>query len=333
MFIWILAIGLTVLLLGISAWTHSDAIGTMAASLTQKDKDTRPVLWWYVDDVESNARQWLDFGNRDSRAANEPYLEVCWKRAQELWGQAFRLERITGRKELMRLLGSSSSSSSSSRAILAAWPTVDTCPPALWMPWCRATVLSTQGGLWMDGSVLPFAGTGPSLQSRVQPHSILAFGVDPDAGAGDAAAGTAAPGRSAGWARAPEDPTWTAQARALTDQVVAGPSAWTAFETDRILQWLWSQSHTGKHMPIDRSAEISRDRCGRRLELETLLTESVWPGGDETRGEWVPWPRGRDELTRASPYGWFLRSSAAQIQEGSYVWSQWSHPTNTKERP
>jgi len=301
---WISAIGITVMLIVVFA--RSEGFQTKFAS-----DDPRPVIWWYVDDVESNGRQWLDFGNRDTRDSNEPYLEICWERAQKLWGNEFRLERITGRKEMLQRIGMTRS---------FTW--VDTCPPALWMPWCRATILSRFGGLWLDGSVLPFDSS--SLLSRVAPHETLAFGTDSDAATGE----EGCPGLSAGWARAPGDAVWTAQAHALADYIHRG--AWTAFETDGGMRVLWSQTKTA--VPIDRSAEISRDKYGRRLELETLLTETVWEGGAETRGAWVPWPRGRDELTRASPYGWFLRSSAEQIRNSDYVWARWARSETVPQR-
>ena len=296
---WMLAIGITVMLVVVFAR------GEGFRSVAKLVDDSRPVLWWYVDDVESNARQWLDFGNRDTRDSNEPYLEICWERAQKLWGGEFRLERITGRKEMLERI------EPTARSI--PWTTADTCPAGLWMPWCRATLLSRFGGLWLDGSVLPFESS--SLLSRVKPHDTLAFGVDSNAG-------TDCPGLSAGWARAPGDAVWTAQARALTDYILGG--SWTAFETDGGMCALWSHAKTGKEIPIDRSAEISRDKYGRRLELETLLTETVWEGGPEARGAWVPWPRGRDGLVRASPYGWFLRSSVEQIHASDYVWARWA---------
>ena len=295
--------GFTVFLL-MSAWIHRDMLKSAVQAIGYKSKDVRPVLWWYVDDVESNARQWLDFGNRDSREPNEPYLEICWDRANKLWGREFQLTRIVGRKQLLKSLNTKSFS----------WPTVNTCPPSLWMAWSRASLLSEFGGLWMDGSVLPFSTEENTLLARVEPHAALAFGTDSDSRQGGE------PGSSAGWARAAGDSTWTAQANMLTSQINAGPETWTAFLANGGIRRMWSDTN----IQIDRSAEISRDKFGRRLELETLLTESVWNDGTEANGLWVPWPRGRDELTRASTYGWFLRSSAAQIFDGNYLWAQWA---------
>lgn len=297
---WILTAGAIVVVLG-SAYAVRNQVNDMMTGAQREPP--LPRIWWYVDDSQVNARQWLDWGDRSTREPNEPYLKICQARAQMLWGRVFDVQPVIGRAEAFRLLG---------------YSVPHSVPPALFMAWCRAAFLSKHGGLWLDGSVLPMAG-GEELQERLRGRSVLAFGVDPDEKLATAAAVAPMAGLAAGWAATPGQPVWSRMESALRALIDQGAPTWSAVVARRALRQLW-ESDT----PVDRSAEISRDKYGRRLELDTLLGQTDWPDGSTEGGLWVPFPDGRDGLERASPWLWFLRMSPEQIRESEFVWAKWA---------
>ena len=268
-------------------------------------------LWWIVDNSQVNSRQWLDFGNRDTRQPNEPYLAICLDRARSVLGSDFDVRPLIGRDAVYRALGLS---------------TEDFCikqrniPPALWMAWCRASLLSRFGGLWMDGSVLVLPAAA-GLKAYLDPVKapVLTFGTD--AAENLSSVEVPAAGASTGWAAAPHHPMWSGLERDLIALIDQGPPSWSAPEARQALRTLWDKHCVGM-TAVDRGIEVGRDRYGRRLELETLLGETEWTTGSTEGGMWVIFPDGRDGLDRASPWLWFTRLSKSQIAESNFVWAK-----------
>jgi len=306
---WILMVGMIVLVLGSAYAVRNQINGMMGVGVDGRKKEKRPVIWWYVDDSQVNARQWLDWGNRATREPNEPYLKICQARAQMMWGQEFEVVPVIGRAAALGSLDGVPAGA-------------ERCPPALFMPWCRAAFLRKHGGLWLDGSVLPMC-SGAELQSRLSGVDVLAFGVDPDEKLATAASIAPMAGLSAGWAAAPGSAVWSDMERSLAGLIAQGDQSWSAPTARRSVRLLWDQ-HCAGRMRVDRAAEVSRDKYGRRLELDTLLGQTDWPDGTTDGGLWVPLPDGRDSLERASPWLWFLRLSADQIRKSEFVWARWA---------
>jgi len=270
-------------------------------------------IWWVVDNSQVNARQWLDFGNRSTREPNEPYLKLCLERARETLGSDFDIQPLIGRDAVYHLLGSSEDFCTKQRSI----------PPALWLPWCRATLLSRFGGLWMDGSVLVLP-SALGLKERLKGQPVLMFGTD---AAENLASPTAAAGSSVGWAEAPHHPMWAGLERDLNGLIEQGPPSWSAVEARRGLRTLW-EKHCSGMTKVDRVVEVGRDQYGRRLELEILLGSNEWDDVDDVDGfdggMWVIFPDGRDGVERASPWLWFTRLSVPQILESKFVWAKFA---------
>ena len=315
---WIYALGIAVLVLGTAYGVREQVKGLLGFSDTAAALGAaggKPTIWWYVDDSQANAREWLDWGNRSTREPNEPYLKLCQARALALWGDSFTITPVIGRPAAILLL---------QEAKIDIPADVMRTPPALWMPWCRAAFLSARGGLWLDGSVLPLSsGRGVALRDRCIGRDALTFGTDPDEGLSDNKGSLAAAGLSAGWAAAPGHPVWRGLLRDVSALIAEGAQSWSAPEARRSLRYLWDK-HCSGTVTVDRKAEVSRDRFGRRLELETLLGETEWSDGSIAGGLWVPLPDGRDGLERASPYLWFTRMSVDQIRESEFVWARWA---------
>lgn len=305
---WILTAGLAVIILG-TVYGIRNQISDMAnpSGLGPKGK-----LWWYVDDSQANTKEWLSFEDRATREPNAPYLKLCLRRAHHLWSADFDIVPIVGRRAAIAHLAG--------KTAIPEGAESSACPPALWMAWCQSAFLAANGGLWMDGSVLPI-GSGAELASRLRRHTILTFGADPDEDLVSAEQTAPAAGRSAGWAATPGHPMWTGLARDTADTIALGPQSWSSFEARRALRFLWDK-HCSGVTSIDRKAEVSRDRFGKRLEHEDLFDTTEWQTGSTEGGLWVPLPFGRDGLERASKWLWFTRMSEQQIVESDFVWSR-----------
>lgn len=311
---WIYALGIAVLVLGVAYGVRNqvrDLLGFGGHAVALGAAGGRPTIWWYVDDSQVNAREWLDWENRSTREANEPYLKICQARAMALWGDSFVIEPVIGRAAAIRHLQDAGVPADAVKA-----------PPALWMPWCRAAFLAKFGGLWLDGSVLP-VGSGVDLRDRCIGRDAMMFGTDAEEGLSDTRGSLAAAGLSAGWAATPGHPVWRGLERDLRALIEEGAQSWSAPEARRSLRYLWDK-HCSGVVSVDRKAEVSRDQYGRRLELDTLLGETDWPTGTREGGLWVPLPEGRDGLERASPWLWFTRMSVEQIRESDFVWARWA---------
>jgi hypothetical protein len=314
---WILAVAIVVLALGVLWGVRNQINGMIGVGGGVGGVGTRPVVWWYVDDGQVNSREWLDWAARSTQEPNEPYLKICQARAMDRWGKEFQVEPVIGRVAALARLGVGSEGGPSIPAGM-----INT-PPYLWMNWCRAMFLSRLGGLWIDGSVLP-VGSGSELLSRLAGADALTFGTDPDEGLGAPTGSIAAANLAAGWAAVPGHPVWTALAADLTALAGEGAQSWGAPEARRSLRTLWDRHFSGV-VRVDREAEVSRDRYGVRLELDTLLGQTDWPTGSKERGLWVPLPEGRDGMERASPWLWFTRLSVEQIRESGFLWAQWAN--------
>jgi hypothetical protein len=326
---WILVLGIIVVALGVAYGVRNQINGMLGfgGPVALGGVGGKPTIWWFVDDSQVNARQWLDWGERSTREPNEPYLKLCLEKARAAWGQDFVVEPIIGRVAALRRLEEGRAALPSefkgpAEEGLKIPLEADRCPPDLWMPWCRATFLATFGGLWMDGSVLPM-GSGSDLRSRIVGADALTFGSDPDEGLSAAEETMPAAGRSAGWAAVPMHPVWAGMAKDLTALISEGDQSWGAPEARRALRRLWDR-HCSGVVRVDRKAEVSRDRYGRRLELDTLLGGTEWVDGSLDGGLWVPLPDGRHELERATHWNWFCRLSEDQIRESDFVWARWA---------
>jgi len=325
--LWILALGSVVVVIG-TVWgirmgSSSNHLQSFSVPLSLNSH--KPRIWWHVDDSQTNTREWLDWGNRETVEPNEPYLRLCLKRARQLWSDDFEIVPLIGRDAVvdrLRHIGGT-------RAVKipAGW---DEVPPYLWMAWARAALLAAEGGLWLDGSVLPWSDS-ISLWQRTEGLATAAstatattaavFGYD---SAESRASSAAAAGSSAGWAATSGHPVWMGLAHDIGSLIGAGAPSWSSPEARRALRTLWDRHCSGGSVAVDRTAEISRDKYGRRLELDTLLGATEWSAGSTGDGLWIPLPDGRDSLERTIPFQWFLRMDEQQIRESDFVWARWA---------
>jgi hypothetical protein len=312
MMLWFLYLGVLLLVLG-------GILYFIRSTNTKTASDSRPVIWWYVDDGEANTKSWASFEDRGTYDPIEPYLSLCLDRARRLWGQEWNIRPIIGRRAALALL----TSDADDKKLKKIEPPHDVIrtPPALWMAWFRTTLLAQRGGLWLDGSVIPLC-SGSTLLQRVS-DTVLTFGSDPDEALSTAAlTGPQSPaaGNSAGWAAAPGHPMWSGLSTAIAAVVAAGPPSWSAFDARRSMRKLWD-THCASVTQIDRKAEVSRTPYGRRLNYVDLFDRTE-VDVDITEALWCPLPNGRDALERATPYLWFTRLSKEQIMESDFWWAK-----------
>lgn len=280
----------------------------------------KPTIWWYVDDSQSNTKEWMSFEDRATRMPTEPYLKVCLKKAQAMWSSEFTVVPVIGRDAAIEHLKKAGANIPDGAMIV---------PPHLWMAWARCAFLAHLGGLWLDGSALP-VGSGVELRRRLMNDSVLTFGADADeelaaslVNEKDGGEGSPAAGRSAGWASVPGHPMWMGLANDIGAVIQAGDQSWSSFEARRSLRFLWDK-HCSGMTRVDRKAEVSRDMYGKRLNYEDLFEKTEWPTGSVAGGLWVPLPNGREKLEMASPFLWFTRLSEAQIAESDFLWAKFA---------
>ena len=280
-------------------------------------------IWWYVDDYDVNTKQWTSFEDRTTRDVNEPFLDVCLRKATQLWSSEFIIVPIRGRVAAIQLLKEHGEGFLIPDGVMRT-------PPQLWMAWLRSTMLAHVGGLWLDGSVLPLS-TGNALKRRLNSDVIL-FGNDSDNESAAAQEDTlSVPGQSAGWSARPGHPFWNGLSRKISAIVNYGDTSWSSFETRRLLAklWLQGQGQGQGQVTHDTDAEVSHTIYGKKINYSDLFERSDIVGLNLTKSLWLPLPYGRDKLEIASAYLWFTRMSEEQITESSFVWAQLAN-TNTQ---
>jgi hypothetical protein len=153
----------------------------------------------------------------------------------------------------------------------------------------------------------------------------MTFGADADEELAAAVQeeGGPAGGRSAGWALKAGHPMWVGLTKDIGAVIQEGDQSRSSFEARRSLRYLWDK-HCSGMTRVDRVAEISRDRYGKRLNYEDLFEKTTWVNGTTKGGLWVPLPDGRDKLERASAFLWFTRLSESQIRESEFLWAKFA---------
>ena len=266
---------------------------------------TKPNLYWFCDS-SINARQWNDFGSRNSNKPNKGYLEVALGRAIETQPE-FNVIPIIGREELYSHL-----------------PNLDRgaleLPPKLWREFVIANLLAAKGGLVMDGdSTLCL---GPSFY-RLLRNDAITFGINPDeALASPITAVAPGPAPYVGWSRAPNHPAWLTAAKFYNDLVARGPTSWSAAIARRANQVVWEKQKT-LGCVVMRGPDGGRLPNGKLRQLEDIFGTKEDPWSDILPGV-VYLPYDGEDLSRRYEFNWFLRLSPDQLRESNIVWSKLS---------
>lgn len=273
----------------------------------------RPNLWWFVDD-EINARNWWDFGARNSKQPNRGYLQIALDVVKKTQGVDFSIHPLIGRDQVTAVL----------RAAGAKVPKeVNALPATLWRQWAIANLAAYKGGLVMVGDSTLCV--GPSFGPVTKNYSAAVFGIFPEeirANAYDVPGSVQPPAPWVAWANGPNQTAWMTAASEWTRLVGAGPTGWTAAEIRKKSLSIWTLQVVKdiSHIP---EADGGRRLDGYERNLEDLLGR-VTDSEDEIQtlpSSVLYVPMDGDRLVRSAEYAWFVRMSPQQILESPFAWA------------
>ena len=270
----------------------------------------RPSLTWFCDS-EMNARDWLDFGARNTEELNRGYLQVSLEALRATQAKDFAIHILAGRDAILA-------------AIPRADPQAKQLPPALFRMWALANLCLERGGLVMDGTSTLCV--GPSFADRLQGVEAATFGVNPDEPVANPTTALAPPPAPyVGYARRPGHPGWTYTTSVLNSVVASGPTAWSAALARRIASELYPKQ-VALGMSAIRDADGGRLANGKARQLEDLLGRVASPPDPNTALTpgtiYVPFDG--DAVIRRYEFAWFVRMSPEQIKESELVWASYA---------
>ena len=270
----------------------------------------KPTLWWFVD-AEPNARQWWDFGARNSDEPNRGYLALALEAVRRTQGEDFTVVPLIGRDATLRV-------------IQGASPMAKQLPPALWRPFVISHLLNQEGGLVMDGNSTLCV--GPNLLPRVKDIDAAAFGVHPaEPVANPDLAVAPGPAPYVAWAKQAHHPAWSHAAHTWGALTAAGPQAWSSAVARRTDMKVWEAQKTQGLQTI-RGIDGTRLVSGLPRQLEDLVGRVSNPPDPKIAlsPETVFVSYDGDDLARRFEFNWFLRMSADQIKASDLVWAQYA---------
>lgn len=270
----------------------------------------RPTLWWFVDD-ETNARNWWDFGARNSKLPNRGYLQVALESLMATQSFDFDIHVLLGRESVSDVL----------RASGAMVPVgIRQLPVALWRQWAVANLLAEKGGLVMVGDSTLCV--GPSFGPLVKDAEAAVFGISSDVTRAVPGDSDVPPAPWVGWAARPHTAVWDVAATHWTRLVAAGPTGWSAAEARRMYGEVWEvQKRQG--VVHFQAADGGRRNDGIERTLEDLFMKVAVPADPKIvlSPAVVYVPADGDALIRDRRYAWFVRMSKAQILASDFVWA------------
>jgi len=273
--------------------------------LLQKGMDL-PVIWLYIDQSEVNSRQWQDFMGRSTRAINVPFLNLCYQTIVKKNMGKYRVEVISGLSDLAVRLGGWEQLPGPLQAAISPVGDAE-------LNWIRACVLKKWGGLFLSPSVIAI-----TCFNKMPSDKVAFFGTD-DGETYSGPRGTEAPGLRCVWSPVPEHPLfvkWEAMARERIDRHSGGKQ----FRRDENWDSRQLAGEFSSQIIYYPHAELSRKRCGRRIELEDLLAAGqqgnlMFEISQQNMYLPIPW----NELKISRKFGWFMRMSEDQILESDLV--------------
>ena len=298
-----ICVGVFVLLVAIYAMTYSKQAKWMNPFIDKHLLErglSKPIIWLYYNDSDVNQRNWLDFGARNSRALNIPFLNLCYERIVALNHNQYQIRTIAGLTGVAELLGGSALPDDLQNPIAPVNEAE--------MNWIRTAVLAKYGGLWVSPYVVALKPFGVLPKDKV-----VFFGTDQNE-TYSGSAGTAVPGFNALWVPTSGHPMFVEWAAVCKDRIQMKRGG-QQIRHDENWDFVRFSSKYGGIM-IDPHSELSRKADGKRLQLEDLLAsgiDGVIPFTVYPHSVYVPYSY--RELQDRRMFGWFLRMSEEQIME------------------
>ena len=298
-----ISLGVVVLVASVYAMTYSKQAKWMNPFLDKHLLErglSKPIIWLYYNDSDVNQRNWLDFGARNSRALNIPFLNLCYERIVALNHNQYQIRTIAGLTGVAELLGGSALPDDLQNPIAPVNEAE--------MNWIRTAVLAKYGGLWVSPYVVALKPFGVLPKDKV-----VFFGTDQNE-TYSGSAGTAVPGFNALWVPTSGHPMFVEWAAVCKDRIQMKRGG-QQIRHDENWDFVRFSSKYGGIM-IDPHSELSRKADGKRLQLEDLLAsgiDGVIPFTVYPHSVYVPYSY--RELQDRRMFGWFLRMSEEQIME------------------
>ena len=309
--------GFVVLILLFSAATLRYIIKDKTELENEKFAANKAVhLWWVVDDLEANSRQWLDWSSRLFKRTSSPFLNIHLRRCREFHEKDFVVDPLLGRDEVHTVLRSHGVDVPAEADVAPSW---------LWKAWASSQMVCYVGGLWVDSRVLFLKSIIPTLGQQ----KAMRFGTDPEDSHANKASNT-----NICWGNEEGCGLWQSYARDMDKLMRGGPVSWNSGKIRRAIRYL-QDKHLSGQVPINSKAEWTRFKSGKAIQLEDLVERVLPPtlnegdDGVELPGPEVvavPLP---DTLERSIPNAWFLRLSEEQLLEAKFLWAHLAIPVST----
>ena len=298
-----ICVGVFILLVAVYAMTYSKYAKGLNPFLDKHLLErglSKPIIWLYYNDSDVNQRNWLDFGARNSRALNVPFLNLCYERIVALNHNEYQIRTIAGLTGLAEILGGASLPDDLQNPIASVNDAE--------MNWIRTAVLAKYGGLWVSPYVVALKPFGVLPKDKV-----VFFGTDPNE-TYSGSAGTTVPGVTALWVPTSGHPMFTEWSAVCKDRIQMKRGG-QQIRHDENWDFVRFSSKYGGIM-IDPHSELLRKADGKRLQLEDLLASGIdgqVPFTVYPHSVYVPYSY--RELQDRRMFGWFLRMSEQQIME------------------
>jgi hypothetical protein len=261
----------------------------------------KPSLWLFYDLSEVNARWWMDFMGRSSRAINLPYLNLCYQSIVKHGAGQYNIKVLSGLEDVSLLLGGWEALPSTMRDRRAPLGRAEKA-------WIRAAVLEKQGGMWLEPSTIVM-----SQLPLPEGNKLVFYGTDSDEMY--TRQGTmAAPSFNAVFSPRAGHP-------AMKEMLELASSERRLFGGGKEMRkddiWDWVAACAGKQMcEVGKGLTLDRKANGKRIEVEDLLaTVDGIPSPFHVPANTIFVPLPSREFLDFRNFGWFLRMSEEQILE------------------
>ena len=251
-----------------------------------------PVMWLYYDQSDVNSRYWSDFGARSSRVLNVPFLNLCYESIVVNNGKTYTVKVIAGLSDLAILLGGWHELPKPLQNPIAPVKEAE-------LNYIRATILRRFGGLWVNPSTI-FLKPLPKLHDKV-----VFFGTDKDESYSDKN-GTPVPGVDIMYSPHKNNTVFIDLEKVALSRIEKHEGG-RQFTKD--IKWDLANimdTYDVVYMP---NTEFARKPCGRRIQLEDLLSSNSILAPNTAIYAPIDW----NELQERRNFGWFLRMSEDQI--------------------
>lgn len=254
----------------------------------------KPTMWIYYKTDEINSRHWQDFGSRNSRSLNMPFLNLCYASISHHNNDKYNIVPVMGIEEMANIMGGWDNMP------LTLRKNPDKYIEERELTWIMTAILSRHGGLWVSPYTI--------CMRPFDKKPLLTFYGKDDTETYAGKNGTFIPGFHCIWSPSPENGfivEWEKICRRRVEENDGGQ----LIRAD--IKWDWINLSHKYNYNISPHSEGSRKRDGTRICIEDILSVSIDPDWIDSDTIYVPIYY--KELRMFRNLLWFLRMSEEQI--------------------